>query len=78
MPDIVPANERCDFCRNKKATRLCDYPVGHWVSPHMVAKFGKIITCDAKMCDACATKLGFEVDFCPKCMEEVKKLKRGD
>lgn len=76
-PDIIPADERCRFCKCKRATKLCDYPVGYWVSPHMVIKHGKIITCDRQMCDDCATNLGYEMDFCPKCMEEVKSLKKG-
>ncbi|MBP2635026.1 MAG: hypothetical protein H6Q72_933 [Firmicutes bacterium] len=77
MPDldIIPLDERCDFCRRKPATKLCDYPVGERASPHMVIKYGKRITCDAKMCDDCATSLGYEMDFCPKCMEELKNLK---
>lgn len=35
--------QQCRFCRRGWITKLCDFPVGH----------GK--TCDAGMCDACAT-----------------------
>jgi hypothetical protein len=74
--DIIPIDERCNFCR-KRATKLCDYPVGHWVSPHMIAKVGKIITCSRQICDDCATNLGYETDFCPKCMDLIRELKAG-
>ena len=75
--DIIPHEERCEFCRNS-ATNICDYPVGHWVSPHMVAEVGKLITCDRRICNDCATNLGYETDFCPDCMEKVRKLKQGN
>jgi len=75
--DIIPVDQRCKFCRNKRATKLCDYPSGVWVSPHMVLKHGKRITCDAQMCDDCATNLGHETDFCPKCIEKVREAKKG-
>jgi len=80
MPDldIIPADERCRFCIRKRATKICDYPVGVWASPDMAVKYGKRITCDNLMCDDCATNLGYETDYCPKCMERVKKLKRGN
>jgi len=71
VPDIVHYKEQCRFC-GRPATKLCDYPVGEWVSPHMVKEYGKRMTCDAKMCDRCATNLGYEMDFCPKCMAKLK------
>jgi hypothetical protein len=36
----------CPFCKKGRVTKECDYPIGH----------GK--TCDASMCDSCATNLG--------------------
>ncbi|MBP2638291.1 MAG: hypothetical protein H6Q72_4198 [Firmicutes bacterium] len=72
--DIIPADERCSFCKRNKATLLCDYPVGEWISPHMVLKHGKKVTCDRPICESCATHLGYETDFCPKCMKKVKDL----
>lgn len=72
--DIIPADERCEFCKRKRATKLCDFPIGIWASPHMVIKHGRVITCDNKMCDDCATNIGPEMDFCPKCAADVKKI----
>lgn len=43
----------CKFCRKRPHTKLCDHPRG------MTG------TCDAKMCDECATNVGPDVDFCP-------------
>ena len=45
---------RCKFCRAGYVTKLCDFPVAD----------GK--TCDAAMCDKCATNVGPETDHCPK------------
>lgn len=38
--------KECPFCRKGWVSKLCDFPIGH----------GK--TCDAPMCDACATRMG--------------------
>lgn len=70
--DILSYEIRCKFCKRKEATKLCDYPVGEWTSPHMIIKYGKRITCDNQMCDECAVNLGYEMDFCPDCMERLK------
>lgn len=45
----------CRFCRTGFVTKLCDFPVG----PR-----GK--TCDAGMCDTCATNVGPDRDHCPR------------
>jgi hypothetical protein len=47
--------KRCSFCNTQWATKLCDFPVG----PR-----GK--TCDAAMCDQCATSVGPDRDHCPR------------
>lgn len=36
------------------ATKLCDFPIGK----------GK--TCDAPICDGCATEVGMGIDYCPR------------
>lgn len=77
MPDIIPYEDRCRFCKRKIATKLCDFPVGIWASPHMVIKHGKVITCDAQMCDDCAKNIGPEMDFCPRCVERLKEVIGG-
>jgi hypothetical protein len=44
----------CPFCKRGSVSKLCDFPVGN----------GK--TCDAEMCDQCATLRGhYTVDVCP-------------
>ncbi len=45
--------KHCKFCTHGKGTLLCDFPVGA----------GK--TCDAPMCTRCATKIAFDIDYCP-------------
>ena len=45
--------QTCKFCNHLWITKLCDFPVGH----------GK--TCDAGMCEQCATNVAREVDYCP-------------
>ncbi len=45
--------QQCKFCRRGYVSKLCDFPVAT----------GK--TCDAGMCDDCATRIGHEVDYCP-------------
>jgi hypothetical protein len=75
--EIVPVEERCRFCKNKRATKLCDFPSGKWVSPHMVKKHGKTITCDRPMCDDCAIEVSHDTDFCPECMKVIESKKRG-
>jgi hypothetical protein len=44
---------RCRFCKTGIMTKLCDFDVGR----------GK--TCDAPMCEACATPKEPEIDYCP-------------
>jgi hypothetical protein len=48
-------SKRCKFCCNREASKLCDFPVGP-----------RAKTCDAEMCDRCATCVGPDQDFCPK------------
>jgi len=43
---------RCKFCNTGVATKLCDHPVLNG-------------TCNAPMCDRCATNIGPEMDYCP-------------
>jgi hypothetical protein len=38
----------CPFCKRGWVSKLCDYPIGN----------GK--TCDAEICDRCATQLGHQ------------------
>jgi pyruvate-formate lyase-activating enzyme len=47
----------CQFC-SRWATKQCDFPV---------VRKGKDVTCDAWMCDRCATKQSpsADIDFCP-------------
>lgn len=63
QPQLVGAT----FCRGRgrrknckacgaRATKLCDFPLSG-------AKAGK--TCDADICDRCATRIDTDVDYCP-------------
>jgi hypothetical protein len=45
---------RCRFCAHGLVERLCDFPLGP----------GK--TCDEGMCSQCATRMGADLDYCPR------------
>ena len=76
----------CYFCQ-KPATKLCDCPLGY---PHCAGHTPKglevydadgdeitadIATrCSRKMCDACATTIFENVDFCPLCINIIDKV----
>lgn len=45
---------RCEFCKKRPHTKLCDH------------RLGGLGTCDAKMCDMCATHTDPDTDRCPK------------
>lgn len=63
IEQLPPLEERCMFCRKRKATKLCDFMIGEsWNSIDFQTKRE---TCDRQMCDKCATNLGEEFDFCP-------------
>lgn len=47
----------CQFCKVRFITKLCDKKVG--------ASLFHTRTCDAGMCDECATNVAPEVDYCP-------------
>jgi hypothetical protein len=47
----------CSFC-GEPSTKLCDAPI-------KVGDVGHKRTCDARMCDACATRVGANTDVCP-------------
>lgn len=45
--------KKCGTC-GLDATKLCDFPMENGA------------TCDAGICDACATEMGMGIDYCPK------------
>lgn len=49
---------RCRFCNTGWVDKLCDFPT-------MIDGNGKVRTCDAGMCQNCATSKGPDVDYCP-------------
>ena len=65
--------EVCVFCRRRKATKLCDYPVGAWkLSVDFITRR---FTCDHLICDECAINIAPDTDFCPQCAAKaVEKL----
>lgn len=74
--------ERCEFCKKREATKLCDKVKGTWswvghppkINGYIDTKepMDGIITCDNKICDKCATNIT-GMDACPSCLEEIKK-----
>lgn len=80
--DIIPENERCEFCK-EKATLLCDAIVGQYCGhpPMEMIKdpFGNpykrlkdtnmYVTCDRKLCEKCTTKIRM-MDICPFCINK--------
>lgn len=69
---IIPADERCVFCKKREATLLCDVPV-MTVSSHFrdIGFKHHIITCDKRLCEECTIKV-FGFDYCPDCMQKIK------
>lgn len=82
----LPEN-RCEFC-GKEATLLCDKVRGSWRSfGHPPTKKAYLIagiegvympasgihTCDALMCEKCATNIT-GMDLCPGCLKEIKQF----
>lgn len=61
MPGTIICRKRgpriCNFC-GRFSTKLCDFPI-------KVGDIGHTRTCDAPMCDACATRVGPNRDYCP-------------
>lgn len=51
----------CEFCHERAASKLCD------------ATLHNGETCDAAMCDVCATKGGKDIDYCPDHKYEAKQ-----
>ena len=49
------ARPRCAFCGTREHTKLCDHS-----DPTRISR-----TCDARMCDLCATRIGSNLDVCP-------------
>lgn len=74
-PDIIPYEDRCWFCRRRKATLLCDFVEGKaWTSIDFKSY---VQTCDRHICDKCATHLGGDTHLCPKHAKEAKKKLGG-
>lgn len=55
----------CQFCKQREHTKLCDFKI-------KVGDVGHSRTCDAKMCDRCATNVGRDLDYCPTHQKEGK------
>jgi hypothetical protein len=79
--EIIPKEERCDFCKKRKAIKLCDFPIYYGkrlcfrgVTEEDRKNWSNHGTCDKKICEVCATNIDTEVDFCPKCIEKLKKV----
>ncbi len=70
--------ELCSYCGSRPATKLCDMPVhrhsfvGHVPIGAGISKSSYVSTCDRPVCDKCATSVGYDIDFCPDCMEHIR------
>jgi protein-arginine kinase activator protein McsA len=51
----------CEFCHERPASKLCD------------AKIENGKTCDAAICDHCATHSDKDIDYCPRHKHEAKQ-----
>ena len=60
-----PVPTPCEFC-GRTHTKLCDKIVGQKTVIRGGMQKRVAVTCDAKMCDGCATAIDSKTDFCPK------------
>jgi len=71
--DIIPESEGgCPFCKRRMATLLCDCPTSA-IKTTLEFKEHRL-TCDRPICENCATEIGNDVHFCPRCMKRLVKL----
>lgn len=56
----------CAFCHERPATKLCDAKIIDFQT------CGEK-TCDAPICDQCATHAGKDIDYCPRHKEQAKQ-----
>lgn len=75
--EFIPEEDRCQFCRKRKATLLCDMPRGKIIRHAKELGFeSHIITCDRRICTECTTRVnGF--DFCSECIKKIKIAQKG-
>ncbi|MTI61850.1 MAG: hypothetical protein FH762_18030 [Firmicutes bacterium] len=73
----LPEN-RCHFCGRREATLLCDKVKGEIRAIDLggpgVLSNG-VVTCDKPICRECATHID-GADYCPDCIEILKKALR--
>jgi len=62
-----PKKRLCEFCKRQYATRQCDFPIERRKAGRKDPRAFKVVrtTCDAWMCEQCATAQGPNVDYCP-------------
>jgi hypothetical protein len=76
--EFIPEEDRCQFCRKRKATLLCDMPRGKIIAPYArnLGFENHIMTCDRRICTECTTRVnGF--DLCPNCVKKIKMAQKG-
>lgn len=61
-----PTPKKCAFC-DHAGTKLCDGT--RQLRPDITSK-----TCDASLCDGCATAIGMGRDLCPACIKAAAAL----
>lgn len=72
----------CEICKKRTATKLCDMPryraswAGHPPKVNGLPDYGVpmqyTVTCDRKVCDKCSVDQGGDIDFCIKCINEMR------
>lgn len=78
---MLPKNERCEFCRKRKAVSLCDMPSGTIGSTITGVPGRSKLTCDAKICEVCRIHITQNFELCPVHAREVflmLQMNQGD
>lgn len=72
----------CNICRKRKATLLCDMPIGRSQTMHVRNLDGTTDsensfkeytqTCDREICEKCAIEVNNGIHFCKTCYSKLK------
>ena len=88
--ELPPPDDRpeCVFCHRRKATALCDMPVGSMkYIGHIPRSAGArefagetgehTVRCSRPMCGQCATDMGSDIHLCSDCVKRIKVRSTG-
>ena len=71
----------CAFCGRREAAYLCDCPTDRVIIFDGEKGDGidvETLTCDRHICADCATQVGRDIHFCPRCMEKLQRMRRSE